>query len=227
MSTFNLFDWLFPRRCLGCGKYGRYICENCLEKIDFQPKQRCAVCNGSTINGYTHARCKTNEVINGIWAMAGYRGVMRQAVRKLKYGLVRDLDEELAELMTKRLPEGLRRFDGVIPVPLFASRLRWRGFNQAEILCKKLSGKFGLPYKNWLIKVSPTLPQAQIEMRSERMKNLAEIFRLRSEINVNDVENKKFLLIDDIATTGTTLRQAAVPLKRAGVKEVWGVVWAR
>lgn len=223
----NILDWIFPVNCLGCGRSGHYLCDACVLTINFNPHQRCAVCNRLAIDGLTHVRCKTSLTIDGVWALSCYRGVMRQAVRKLKYSLVRDLSSTFTNLMLARLPDSFRSFDMVMPVPLYGSRQRWRGFNQSEILAKNLAHALNLHHQNSLLRTRPTIPQAQLKSRVSRQENIRDIFSLPKAVGGTTFFNKSILIIDDIATTGTTLRQAAVPLKQAGAKAVWGLVWAR
>jgi len=109
-----------------------------------------------------------------------------------------------------------------MPVPLSKKRLKWRGFNQAEIIANILADNFKLEIdaKN-LKRIKNTKPQAKLNER-ERRNNLADCFSwLGDKLN-----GRNIILVDDVATTGSTLNECAKVLKQAGASEVWGLVVA-
>lgn len=221
-----LLDLLFPARCVGCGKEGTYLCERCLSTVNFEPIQRCAVCNRMAISGKTHERCRSPWGIDGVWAACGYNGVVKKLLRKFKYGYASRMDQNLVELLVRSLPEFARTFDLIIPLPLHASRWRWRGYNQAELLAKGLGSKLKLSVEmDLLARNIYSGPQAMVRHRGERLRNIdAGVFQ------INDgrrIRGKSVLIVDDIVTTGSTLRAAAQVLKRVGARSVWGIVVAR
>jgi len=113
----------------------------------------------------------------------------------------------------------------LVPIPLYWQRENWRGFNQAELLGRKLADYFGWQLRNdVLIRQKATLPQVGLEA-SQRQKNIQGVFR----INYNHQIPKDFslLLFDDVWTTGSTLKEAGGVLKRAGFKKVWGLTICR
>jgi ComF family protein len=105
------------------------------------------------------------------------------------------------------------RFDAIVPVPLYWRRRIERGFNQAELLARQLSGSTGLPVVRVLRRVRATSTQAGLSNTSRR-RNVAAAFRSRS------VAGKRLLLIDDVMTTGSTAAACATALKRAGAARV-------
>ena len=224
----SLLDVIFPIKCIRCGRSGEYLCEECMARVNFLPQQRCAVCNGNAMNGETHMRCRKAYVIDGVWAMASNQGVMKKLIHRYKYGYAEDLGRLLASMLISCLPGGLRKFDLLVPVPLFSLRQRWRGFNQAENLTELINKRIRVSHKkNILVRVKAGRPQASIRERKERLTNLKDVFKLSAGIDRKWIKGKSILLVDDVATTGTTLRRAAIPLKRAGAGVVWGVVLAR
>ena len=110
-------------------------------------------------------------------------------------------------------------------IPLHQKRLKWRGFNQAEEIAKKLSFFFEVPVlNNALIRIKYTTPQVKMENNLQRKENIKGAFVCPyPEI----IKNQKIFLVDDVFTTGATMEEAAKTLKQAGAKEVWGVVTAR
>jgi ComF family protein len=121
--------------------------------------------------------------------------------------------------------------DLIIPVPLHPKRLRWRGFNQAELLAKYLGENmtpgFSLPVlSDVLIRQKNTTTQMKIKNYSERQKNMEGAFGINKENN-NLIRSKNILLVDDVATTGSTLFECARILKKSGAASVFGIVVAR
>ena len=122
----------------------------------------------------------------------------------------------------------------LIPVPLHGRRLAWRGFNQAEILTKKISGYFNTELnQSLLIRRRYTLPQKEISNQKERVVNIKSAFALSPKLNLpnntnnNLIKNKIIILVDDVCTTGSTLEDCARALSPLKPKEIWGLVIAR
>lgn len=166
-------------------------------------------------------------------------GLVKKAVHVFKYRFVKDLSKPLAKLMAEQLknrqiikkekpiPFGpdIENDKIVIPVPLHPKRLRWRGFNQAELLAKNLADYFELPLENYiLIRKRNNIPQVEIKDRRERMENIKGAFDCAMP---EAVKNKKVILVDDVCTTSATLSECAKVLKKSGAREVWGAVVAR
>lgn len=113
----------------------------------------------------------------------------------------------------------------IIPIPLHYRRLNWRGFNQAEIIAETISEITNLRTENTvLIRSSTSRPQAEIDKKNERLKNMDNQFKVFTD---EKARGKTLLLVDDICTTGATLNECARVLKKAGAKKVIGFVIAR
>ena len=111
----------------------------------------------------------------------------------------------------------------VIPVPLHKRRFAWRGFNQAQLLSQDLAGKLGLALdQNLVLRVKNTKPQVDLN-REQRKANISDAFALRPDSLVTD---KKFLLIDDVVTSGSTMNEIAKLLKKNKAAEVWAAAVA-
>jgi len=215
----NILDLFFPKRCVGCGKIGKYFCLACQKGIRFVATNEliCPMCGRAALDGITHPGCQTRYSIDGLTSFFHYDGIIKKAVKSLKYRFVSNLADEFISLVSfPSLPHGI-----IIPIPLHPSRLRERGFNQAEVLGLQLSQKLHIPQRTDILKrVKKTVPQVNMLKRSDRLKNMEHVFA--SKIASSDI-----LLFDDVLTTGATMRGAANVLKRAGVKRVWAVTMAR
>lgn len=224
----SVLDLLFPRRCLDCGRLGRYFCLRCRQSIGFIGTNEaiCPMCERPAIDGGTHPKCRTRYGVDGLTACFRYKGIMRNAVKTLKYRLVSDLVPELISLIPEATVHSLYSVTGgvVVPIPLHVSRMRIRGFNQAEVLGKAMAIRLHMPMRtDMLRRTKPTMSQAGLAKKQDRSVNMRGAFA--AVVRTTDVTH--ILLVDDVFTTGATLRSAASALKRAGVQSVWGVVIAR
>lgn len=228
-------DLLFPKTCLGCDKKGKYFCPSCASKIKLIEKQICPVCEHFSFFGQTHHFCQMKWSLDGLISLFTYEGIVRKAIHQLKFKYVTDLTEELFQIINDSLDKSdhfslMKRFildkkPTVIPVPLFWYKENYRGFNQAEIFGKKLAQNWGLEFKkDILIRSKFTQPQFGLD-KKERKKNIENAFSVSPNILISLYPN--ILLVDDIWTTGATLKACGSLLKRAGVKEVWGLTLAR
>lgn len=133
------------------------------------------------------------------------------------------LDAPLAGLMSEVVAaRGDVEFDAVVPVPMFRKRVRARGYNQAELLARHFSRQSRIALASGLLrKVQDTKAQSSLE-KSARAANVRNAFSARDE-----VKGRAILIVDDICTTGETLRACARALKRAGARRVAAVTVAR
>ncbi len=221
----NLLDLVFPKRCVNCGKIGKYFCDRCrlLIRPILPNEQICPMCGRPALDGVTHPRCRTRYCIDGLTSFFHYNGPVRKAVKAIKYRLVSDLAQEFITLIT---PENVG--DGIlVPIPLHSSRFRQRGFNQAEVLGKLLAKRLNIAVQTDILKrVKETVPQVEMKDRKQRLKNMEGVF------GINKTAEKRYtkttvVLFDDVFTTGATMRAAASVLKHAGAKRVWAMTMAR
>lgn len=239
-----ILDTLFPILCLDCRKEGSWLCPKCLEKIRLIPFQACPLCEKiATEKGRACSRCSGKILaekgflpIDGLLTAVKYgNGNISHLVHLYKYSFLFDLSIPLGKLLVKSfIQNNLPLPDFILPVPLHARRLRWRGFNQAELLSRYISQNitpaFSIPViTDLIIRERYTLPQMKIKTYSERQKNIRGAFRIspKNPAVIEKIRGKKILLIDDIATTGATLLECGKLLKKSGAKEVFGAVIAR
>lgn len=220
----GILDFLFPKKCVGCRRWGSYVCEDCFDKLKWLREQICPMCCKNSVGGLTHFRCRKKWGMEGLTSLVAYEGVAKKLIAELKFKLVSDLVEEVMGKILARV-EGGRFSDRdwvVVPVPLHQGRLSWRGFNQAEEIGKAITGKWHLAYSELLIKIKDTGQQVG-KKREERWRGVRDSFGLRTKNQLP----KAILLVDDVWTSGATMRECAKMLKRAGVKQVWGWTLAR
>jgi len=227
---YKFLNLLFPIECAGCGREDVWLCRDCLLKISPARQENCFRCGRESALGQTCADCAVQYDLDGVFVAADYdHKVVAELIKKLKYSFARELGETLAEIIElyfkRKEAEGekinLKKYD-VAPIPLHRRRYNWRGFNQAEIIARSFAARFGLTYAEPLIRAKHKTPQARLGAE-ERKTNITGCFVAGEE----NISGKNFLLIDDVATTGSTLNEAAKVLKAAGAKKIWGLVVAK
>lgn len=229
-----LLDLFFPRFCLGCNKEGTYLCEDCKATLDISGFSYC-LCNKNSLRLPTVGKCGKcrSKKLSGIYCALPYQEnpLTKKLIHSFKYPpYVKDLAEPLSKLIIEHfllLDKNSQKIlqDGIlIPVPLDKRKLKKRGFNQSEEIAKEISKALKIPLiPDNLVKTKETQPQMELS-EEERLINIKDAFSVK---NPDEIKNKKVLLVDDVYTTGSTMEECARVLKKAGVKEVWGVVIAR
>jgi ComF family protein len=156
------------------------------------------------------------------YSFGSYEGTLQQLIHFFKYAKVETLGQPLSRFLLQALPLEAN-FDLIIAMPMHW-RKRWeRGFNQAELLAAPVARRYGLPLANNLRRARYTRSQAGLT-ESGRRENLRGSFRLHRP---ERIKGKRILLIDDVFTTGSTLRAAAAILKSAGAAHVAALTLAR
>lgn len=239
-SWLFFLDLIFPIECLGCSRDGFWLCEDCFKEIRLKPRQYCLNCKKENEWGEFCQPCGVNYNLDGVWIAALYDELLvSRAIKNLKYYFVSDLAGDLSRLiilfidellkqsrvLKYSLPPSILNFSDnlIVPVPLAKKRWRWRGFNQAELLARKVALKYNLELDSRsLIRTKHKKPQAKLsEIR--RLENVKECFSWQD----GDLNKRNIILLDDVVTTGATLNECAKVLKAAGAGEVWGLVVAK
>ena len=215
-----VFDFIFPKFCVVCGREGAFLCRKCKKGLP-AALQVCPMCTRPSIYGLTHEYCWKKLGLEGLIAIFDYKNkAVRKVVEAIKFGFNRDLAAEV--LAGWELPKKLKKTI-LVPVPLHRWRENWRGFNQAELIGKQMGKKMALV--RGLARTKATNQQARTVTRGMRAENIKGAFGLARE--GEGLSGKRVILVDDVFTSGVTMRECAGTLKKAGVKQVWGLVLAR
>jgi competence protein ComFC len=155
------------------------------------------------------------------WAEAWghYRGSLERVLHAFKFERHDFLDAALAGLIESVIRD--REFDAIAAVPMHRSKLRIRGYNQAELLARALGRQIGVRCEDLLTKKEERASQSSLA-RTERAANVRNVFSAS-----DSVRDRAVLLVDDVCTTGETLRACAKTLRKAGAKRVCAVVVAK
>lgn len=207
----TILEVFFPSKCLSCGLKNTDLCPKCLNESPSAER----------------------ESAHWIFPLFDYRHPpIKKAISLLKYKGKKRIAENFGEVLYDRMLEEISELvimenfkeSLLIPIPLSRKRLRERGYNQAELICKKLieinNLRHGIDTKlgnNILIKIKDEKHQAHINDRRERLKNIIGSFAIK---NPEAIKSKNIILIDDVTTTGATLEEAKKTLKKAGARKI-------
>lgn len=217
-----IIDFLFPKRCICCGKYGVDLCIKCLREISIAD-QICPECGEDSPMGWTHPRCRKMEGMDGLIVINDYQDdKTKKVIDEIKFGFNKYL---IAKVLRNFRFETGEEFNCLIPVPLHFYRKNWRGFNQAEEIARVVGEKMKIEVLDALIRNRRTKQQSLILDRGERVNNVKGAFEVKKDC-LEKVKGKNILLVDDVFTSGADMRECTKILKEAGVEVVWGLALA-
>lgn len=214
-----LYSILFPVRCFGCQKNSYLICPDCLNKIPIA-KQPIIFKNNNL-----SALMTTDNQKNIL---------LHKLIYAYKYNRIKELVEPLGKILSFSAQNLIRYYNFedydniiLIPVPLHYRRLKWRGFNQAELLADEIGKRLKIPVNNMILRrAKNTKPQMGIENKKERGKNIKNAFE-QTPFSKENIKDKIVILVDDISTTGFTLFECASVIKSLKPKKILGLVLAK
>jgi competence protein ComFC len=220
-----LLDIAVPRRCGLCGRFDTFLCARCATTLPAALPPRCTIC--WDVLGVRGA-CRSCAAVL-VQSLTGLRspylldGGARRLVHALKYDGLSALAEPMGCLMSGCLDAWGILPDVVVPVPLHPSRERRRGFNQASLLARSLAERSGLHLDPKLLRrIRATPPQVRTGGAEERQRNVAGAFA-----GFGSAAGRTVLLVDDVCTTGATVRACAGALRASGVSRVYALTFAR
>jgi competence protein ComFC len=229
-SYFKLAELIFfPSFCELCSSLlelpgEKIVCRSCLQGIRPHRTSYCLSCgkffSGSSEPHYCRQCVEQRPAFSGHRSCGLYAGKLKDIIILYKYRGFSVLGSPLAVFIDKSLGKEESLWwetDALIPVPLHSEKEKERGFNQSRILAKELARRKQIPLiEDQLVKVKRTLPQTSLEAK-EREKNLKGAFEIKDR---EKIEGKILLLVDDVFTTGSTLQECSLMLRRAGALEV-------
>lgn len=217
---------VYPCFCVNCGKPVLYnernLCGNCLRKIKFL-KDGCPRCSGiiaddeCTVCGGRFFYPEKNIVVGE------YSSVLKKVITSLKFDGCSRLSAVLSDLARERLILSNLKADVIVPVPVFKKKKWQRGFNQCELIAKKMSVKTGIQTENLLKEIKGASTQRKLGYR-DRFINVLGRYGVK---HVDKIKNRRILLVDDIFTTGATINECARVLLEAGADSVFSITLAR
>lgn len=228
----DLIDFFVPKKCVICGELEVDLCCGCEREFGLA-SQICPMCEEDSVMGWTHRICIKKLGMDGLICLFEYGDPgVRKMVDAIKYGFNRELVDRVLRGMA--LETGVS-FDYIVPIPLYFYRHNWRGFNQAELIAIEVQKQIGGEVKNLLVRHKNTKQQALMKSREERIENIKGAFSIKNQkhknsktLNVEDLDlkRKRVLLVDDVFTTGNSMKECSKVLKKFGVEVIWGFVLA-
>ncbi len=201
----GLIDILLPKKCIGCSKEGKYICNNCELFLSETPN-------------IFEVKLQSNNAMS-VWE---YEGLIEKAISKIKYDghydIINDLIDKAFEKIELNLPADIY----ITYVPMYKKRERERGFNQAELIARKIGEITNREVLPLLIKTKDNRPQAALNLQ-ERIENVRNAFAP----SLTEIKPQTVLVVDDFYATGATMRECIKTLERNGVKNIFGFTLAR
>lgn len=212
-------QWVYPPHCAACGVplEDGLLCQACTMALNVPFVGHCRQC-GVVHAGARCQACAACDLIDDAATAGVYADPLATLIQNFKYRG----DQALLKVLVPRLREASRHLampDAVTFVPMTRRRQRQRGFNQAALLAQAVACAYGLPLMNLLQKVRHTAPQASLS-QAQRHLNVNDAFGART------ADVRSLWLVDDVRTTGATLKACAAVLKATGVRQVQTLVLA-
>jgi ComF family protein len=215
----KIISVISPETCIVCDDEGWLLCDACAYSEIPLAASTCYSCGEITKNFATCKKCRRKSPLSSVWIVTKYDATAKKLVGELKFNSRRGGAEPIARLCNKVLPIPDKSL--VTHLPTSSFHIRQRGFDQSKLIAKKLAHR----------KYNYAPPLRRIKKihqiganKKQRQEQLAGAF---VAVNRYLIKNAKILLVDDVATTGASLEEAAKTLKKAGAKEVSAVVFAR
>ena len=228
-KTFHNFGKIFfPSniKCLVCGDDLKQVqdievCDKCMQKLEFITDDKCCNRCGAPVTGEAKfcLNCKSGDREFDLGrSVFVYKDDIARLIAGFKYKNRPYLHKTFGLFLAELLKELDWEIDFIMPIPLTPARLKWRGYNQTELLARVVSEKSGIPLDTTtLIKEKDTDSQATLNLQ-ERRKNLRSSFKVTDK---NTIKGKRILLIDDVMTTGSTANACANVLKKSSAERVF------
>ncbi len=216
-------DIVFPIPCARCGREGGILCDECVDGLERLNPPYCLICAEPGSGGLCRWCSGFPRGFDSLRSLFRFDGAVRDAIYRLKYKGERASAGNLASLMMNYLSHNPIEADTLVPVPSHPRRLRSRGYNQSALLAREIGKQSGLPVQeDLLVRIISYRPQVETESQQERRDNVVGNFQRQA-----DATGLAVLLIDDVATTGSTLSECGFALKSSGAVSVHALTLAR
>jgi ComF family protein len=232
---------VFPAPCRICAQIldtGNRVpfCHSCVAALaQTLPEPLCARCgrpivSSAVTGGVSSPQCHLCRLgaydFDFVRSFGAYTPSMARAILMLKYGEITPLGGWFANHLARVVKDAPGAFaaDAVVPVPLHPSRLRERGYNQAELIARPLARILGIPFRSYLLVRTRPRPDKVRLTRRERWETVRGAYAMHQGAKVDKL---RVLLVDDVFTTGATLDACSRALREAGAARVVGVTVAR
>lgn len=215
----SLIRILAPHHCHNCSILGDILCDCCKNYILDEPFSGCVICGLASVSDNI---CEKHQLpYQRLWCVARREGALGHIIDDFKFRRLREAHKALAELIDRRLPN-LPQDVVVVAVPTAPKNIRIRGYDHMKLVAKALAKRRGWQLIEPIRRKS-NQTQHFAKSAKQRRSQAKEFFEVRRQVNPEPT----YLLIDDIFTTGATLKAATDCLKQAGAETIWTAVIAR
>ena len=212
--------------CAFCDAGHGPVCQACTTNYLYPELGRCSGCGKLILLEKTHCLdCEAGKgpkQLDRVTAWGHYSGALREFIHTVKFKgqprRIMEIARPFADWAINQLPQ----VDGVVAVPMHATRQAGRGYNQAEVIASMLHWELGLPILQGVERLEPTRSQVALS-RQERLHNLKDAFRVQQP---EKFKQRSVWLVDDVTTTGATLEAVADALRGSGVQAIYGLCLA-
>jgi competence protein ComFC len=230
----RILDLFFPKFCIACNAFGKYVCDKCLAILVPNTIFQCLYCYKPSTNGATCIKCQTRYTLDGYCALYIYKKPLSSIIKVIKYQLVSELLKELLNKKTIQpwvhyIQDNTMQYNAqsyMVPIPLHTKRLALRGFNQSEYIACSINNLLDVPTRAATERIRNTKPLATISTRAARAEEIHDAFIVKSA-QVDFVKGAIIYLVDDVITSGATVKEVARVLKKAGAQAVFALSIAK
>lgn len=213
----RLLDAVAPHYCCSCGAIGRLLCEGCIYNISSEPFSGCLLCGRLSLSSNC-PHCHSGIALT--WCGGERAGGLEELINRFKFEYARDAYIPLGDILLATLPQ-LPAETVVVPIPTVRAHIRQRGYDHTLLLAQYIADQRNVKTSRALERRTSTMQRGA--NRRTRTAQAKEAYKVKGELRA-DVP---YLLVDDVVTTGATLRYAAKALKDAGATTVWAAAATR
>ncbi len=209
----RLLSLVAPHYCSGCGENGTLLCDNCKYDIVSESYNVCVACGKAL--ALRQGICRDCNVPYSLgWVVADRRDQLERLINVYKFENAKAAHRPLSQLLHERLPD-LPTNVVIVPIPTVGAHIRQRGYDHMLLIARRFGVLRGLPVSKLLTRATST--KQRDASRAKRIAQAKTAFICREELD----SDKIYLLLDDVVTTGSTMRYAAQKLRDAGDGQVW------
>ena len=210
-----------PHECLSCGQEGLLVCGLCAPEVFEEVPDRCYRCLAMSMDSAVCIKCRRTSPLKHVWVATEYDGISKRLVSLMKFDRAKAAAQPIASHMASTLPY-LDTSIIVTHLPTATARQRSRGYDQSELIARKIARLKEVKYSPLLLRRGQGRQVGA--SRQQRIKQATGMFL---PFKPQSIKGAHILLVDDILTTGASLESAAKTLKLAGAKQVDAIVFAQ